>query len=212
MLLALIYRIDYLIAPEGKLLNDLEKIGALYFKKDERPVAEKNRDMVDEFMKLKNKTKEEIFGQLFRSKYTFAITSPQVYKTIADSIHGANANLNWYRDNNHPFIASQIAEYGIAYCQYSYSLPKPITEYYHLFMVINYPEYFKALGYHSYYDGEKKEFDSNGILTRIKWIEETWKSKYPNMEMKVQNIRFDNIVNFDLSYTTEMELLNMEQK
>jgi hypothetical protein len=212
MLLSLIYRIDYLISPEGKLLNELEKIGAIYFKKDERPVTEKNRDMADEFRKLKAKPKEEIFSHLFRSKYTFAITSPQVYKTIADSIHGANANFAWYRDNNHPFIAAQIAEYGIAYCQYSYSLPRPITEYFHLFMNINYPEFFKALGFQTYYSTEKKEFDTNAILTRIKEIEETWKDKYPNMEMKVQNLKFDNIVNFDYSYTNEMEFLNMDQK
>ena len=66
---------------------------------------------------------------------------------MADSIHGANQNMAWYRDNNHPFIASQIAEYGISYCQYSYSLPRVITELYHFFMMVNYPEYFIALGY-----------------------------------------------------------------
>jgi hypothetical protein len=33
ILLALIYRIDYLIAPEGKLLYDLEKIGGIILRK-----------------------------------------------------------------------------------------------------------------------------------------------------------------------------------
>ena len=32
LLLALIFRIDFLIAPEGKLLSDLEKINGIYFK------------------------------------------------------------------------------------------------------------------------------------------------------------------------------------
>jgi hypothetical protein len=212
MLLALVYRVDYLVSPEGKLLNDLEKISAIYFKKDERPVAEKNRDMIEAFRKLKTVSREEIFQQLFRSRYTFAITSPQVYKTIADSIHGANYNLGWYRDNNYPQIATQIAEYGIAYCQYSYSLPKPITDLYHLFMMINYPDFFTALGYRALYDVKTKTFEKEDILSRIKAIQDAWKEKYPNMEVKTQNLRFDNMVNFDLSYTNEMELLNMEQK
>ena len=128
MLLSLIYRIDYLIAPEGKLLSDLEKIGGLYFKKDERQVVEKSRDMIEEFKKLQLLTNGEINKNLFRSKYTYSIVSPQPYKTIADCIHGANQNMVWYKDNNQPFIASQIIEYGIMYCQYSYSLPKVITE------------------------------------------------------------------------------------
>ncbi len=49
LLLALVYRIDFLISPEGQLLNDLEKISGIYFKKDDRQMVEKNRDMIEEF-------------------------------------------------------------------------------------------------------------------------------------------------------------------
>jgi hypothetical protein len=212
MLLALIYKIDYLITPEGKILYDLEKITGIYFKKDERPVVEKNRDMVEEFKKMQAKTKEEVFACLFRSKYTFAIVAPQQYKTIADSIHGANQNLVWYRDNNYPFIATQIAEYGISYCQYSYSLPKAITELVHLYMTVNYSDYFAALGFKRYYDPAKNQFESEEIIEKIKQIQTRWKEKYPMMDFKTQNLRFDNLVNFDYSFTNEMEFLNMEAK
>ncbi len=210
MLLALIYKIDYLITPEVKLLHDLEKITGIYFKKDERPVIEKNRDMIEEFRKMQAKTKEEVFACLFRSKYTFAIVAPQQYKTIADSIHGANQNLVWYKDNKHHFIATQIAEYGISYCQYSYSLPKAITELVHLYMMVNYSDYFAALGHKRYYDPAKNQFASEEICEKIKAIQEKWKDKYPLMDFKTQNLRFDNLVNFDYSFTNEMEFLNTD--
>jgi len=212
MLMVLIYKIDYLITPEGKLLYDLEKITGIYFKKDERPVVEKNRDMIDEFKKMQAKPKEEVFACLFRSKYTFSIVAPQQYKTIADSIHGANQNLVWYRDNNYPFIATQIAEYGISYCQYSYSLPKAITELVHLYMRVNYSGYFAALGYKRYYDPVKNQFASEEISEKIKAIQERWKDKYPLMDFKTQNLRFDNLLNFDYSFTNEMEFLNTDPK
>jgi hypothetical protein len=212
-LLEFIYKIDYLITPEGKLLNDLEKITGIYFKKDERPVVEKNRDMLEAFKNMQAMTKEEIFSCLFRSKYTFAIVAPQPYKTIAESIHGANQNLVWYRDNNYPFIATQIAEYGFSFCQYSYSLPKIITGLFHLFMMVNYAEYFVALGYKvAYYDSKKNEFASQGIIEKIKSIQESWKEKYPLLDFKTQNLRFDNLVNFNYSFTNEMEFLNTEAK
>jgi len=212
MLMVLIYKIDYLITPEGKLLYDLEKITGIYFKKDERPMVEKNRDMIDEFKKMQAKPKEEVFACLFRSKYTFSIVAPQQYKTIADSIHGANQNLVWYRDNNYPFIATQIAEYGISYCQYSYSLPKAITELVHLYMRVNYSGYFAALGYKRYYDPVKNQFASEEISEKIKAIQERWKDKYPLMDFKTQNLRFDNLLNFDYSFTNEMEFLNTDPK
>lgn len=147
MLLSLAYRIDYLIAPEGSLLYAIEKIAGIYFQKDERPVGEKNRDMLEEFNKLLLKTKEEVFPLLYRSRNTFSIVAPQVHKSVSDAVHNAIQNMVWYRDNNYPYIANRILEYGISYCQYSFSLPKVITEFFHLFMMVNYADYFEALGF-----------------------------------------------------------------
>ena len=211
LLLALAYRIDYLIVPEGKILHDLEKIVDIYFKKDERQTTEKNRDMIAELEKLKSRSKEEVFTALYRSRHTFAIVTPQNYKTIADAIYNANQNTNWYRDNNYPSIAAQIAEYGIAYCQYSYSLPRPVTELFHLFMMVNYGEYFRALGFNAdYYNDDTKEFDADKVTARIRQIIETWRPKYPNLKMKLENIKYDSLMNFNVSFTMEIEFLNLE--
>ncbi|TMI96062.1 MAG: YbjN domain-containing protein [Bacteroidetes bacterium] len=211
LLLALAYRIDYLIVPEGKILHDLEKIVELYFKKNERQTTEKNRDMIDAFEKLKNRPQQEVFEALYRSRHTFAIVTPQNYKTIADAIYNASQNINWYRDNNYPSIAAQIAEYGIAYCQYSYSLPRPVTDFFHLFMMVNYGEYFNALGFNAnYYNPETKQFDADKIADRVKQIINAWKPKYPNLKMKLENIKYDNMVVFNVSFTTEIEYLNID--
>jgi hypothetical protein len=213
LLLALLYRIDYLIVPEGSLLNELEKIGGIYFKKDERPVTEKNRDMAESFRKILTISKEGVFKCLIKSKYTFSIVAPQPYKTIADSIHGANQNLVWYRDNNYPAIACQIAEYGISYCQYSYSLPRVITEFYHLFMMVNYADYFRELGYKKlYYYAQSGKFEEGAIADEILWIQGRWKEKYPLLDFKINNLRFDSLVNFNQTFTNEMEFLNLEPK
>jgi hypothetical protein len=211
LLLALAYRIDYLIVPEAKILHDLEKIVEIYFKKDERQTTEKNRDMIEEFEKLKNRSKEDVFAALYRSRHTFAIVTPQNYKAIADAIYNANQNINWYRDNNYPSIAAQIAEYGFAYCQYSFSLPRPVTDFFHLFMMVIYGEYFRALGFNaSYYNPETKQFDADKITGRIRQIIETWRPKYPNLKMKLENIKYDNLVNFNVSFTSEIEFLNLD--
>jgi hypothetical protein len=186
LLLALAYRIDYLITPEGKVLHDLEKLWKFILRKmKDRPI-EKNRDMIAEFEKLKNRTKEEILATLYRSKHTFAIVSPQNYKAIADSIYNANQNIKWYSDNNYPLIAAQIAEYGIAYCQYSYSLPRPVTEFYHLFMMINHGEYFKELGFNSsYYNPQTRQFDTDKITDRIRQIIDEVENKISKSENEI---------------------------
>ncbi len=213
LLLALAYRIDYLIVPEGKLLLSLEKIVEIYFRKDDRQVTEKNQEMMDCYQKMLDKEKEEFFPYLFRSKYTFSIVTPQNYKTIADAIYNANQNVAWYKENKLPAIAAQISEYGLSYCQYSYSLPRPITEYFHLFMMINYGEYFSELGFKAeFYTTETAEYNKEAIFQKIEEIESRWKEKYPELKLKTENLKFDNAVAFNQSFTTEIEYLNLETK
>lgn len=213
LLLALAYRLDYLIVPHGKLLSELEKIVEIYFRKDDRMVTEKNQEMMDCYQRLLSKDKEEFYPYLFRSKYTFSIVTPQNYKTISDSIFNANQNVAWYRENKLMDIAAQISEYGFSFCQYSYSLPSPITELLRLFMMINYGNYFRELGFKDdYYNSETNEYDRDAIITRIKSIEQKWKSKYPEFDFKTDKLKFENKVSFNQSFTTEVEYLNPETK
>ncbi len=213
LLLALTYRIDYLIVPEGKLLLSLEKIVEIYFRKDERPVTEKNAEMADAYHKLLEKNEEDFYPYLFRSRYTFSVVTPQNFKTIADAIYNANQNVAWYKENKLPEIAAQISEYGLAYCQYSYSLPKPLTQFFHLLMMVNYSEYFKELGFkEEYYNPENGKYQHEAIIQKIEEIQETWKEKYPMLKLKTEKLKFDNPVAFNQSFTTEIEYLNFETR
>jgi hypothetical protein len=211
LLLTLSYRIDYLVAPEGPLLNEIEGIPDIYFKKDNKPVAEKNRLMIEAYHKVQSKTKEQVSPFLFRSKHTFSIVTPQNYKTIVDAIKGAHQNMHWYRENGYPFIASKIIEYGMAYCQYSYSLPKPLSDLHRLFMNINYNDYFKALGFATtYYDAEKKEVDKDEVVEEIEEIIEAWQPKYPRLQFNTEALRFDSLLNFNYSFTKELVNLRFD--
>jgi hypothetical protein len=213
LLLGLVYRIDYMVAPEGKLLQDLETIAGIYFKKDDKTVIEKNQLMAEEFRKLLAKSKEEVYPHLHRSKHTFSIVSPQAYKSVADAIQAANQNMQWYRENKQPYIAVQLTEYGIAYSQYSYSMPRVITELFHLFMMINYPGYFEALGIdEKLFDPAGNRFAKGIIENKIHGILARWKEKFPNMNFRTENLRFGNILEFNISFTGELASLNMESK
>jgi hypothetical protein len=211
LLLTLSYRIDYLVAPEGPLLNEVEGIPDIYFKKDNKPVAEKNRLMIEAYHKVQSKTKEQVSPFLFRSKHTFSIVTPQNYKTIVDAIKGAHQNMAWYRENGYPFIASKIIEYGVAYCQYSYSLPKPLSDLYRLFVNVNYNDYFKALGFTTtYYHADKKEVDKEEVTEEIEEIVQAWQSKYPRLQFNVEALRFDSLLNFNHSFTKELANLRFD--
>lgn len=213
LLLVLSFRLDYLICPEGSFRTGLEKIPLLYFVKDEKPATEKNEAMAAGFRNLLAKTKEEFAKNLYRTRSCFAIGVPQTHKTIAEAINAANNNMIWYRDNNYNYIGQQICEYGFSYCQYSYSLPKPLSELFLVLMRVNYADYFTSLGFtEAYYEADRNKFNDRAITEKISSIVSAWRKKYPLLDVKMQNLRFDNLLNFNHSFTAEIEHLNFDAK
>ncbi len=211
VLLALIYRIDFLITPEGSLMNELEMIQSIYFKKDARSNMEKNRLIIAALEKLQQKPKEYIFKNLFRSTSSFSIRQPKNYSSIREAIYEANKNTDWYRDNKFSEIARQITEYGISFCQYSISLPRPLTELFQLFMEINYDEYFTALGFKEvYFDNATGRFKKENIEEAIESIVLKGRKKYNQLTFNTYKLKFENLVNFNQSYTTVIAELNFE--
>jgi hypothetical protein len=211
LLLALAFRIDFLICPDGKLLNELEKIVEIYYRKDEKGTMDRNQGMIEGYRKLLGKTKEEVYPYLFRSKHTFAIVVPQHHQTVVDAINAAAQNVVWYRDNNYPLIANNVMEYALTFSQYSYSLPKPLTDLILLYMQVNYRSYFDAFGFSvPYFDAQTNQFNPEAIRERIEEIIEAWQPKYPKLQFKIESLKFNNQVAFNSSFSTELTTLNFD--
>lgn len=211
LLLTLTFRIDYMLSPEGKLQLELEKIVDIYFRKEDKQVTERNQLMIEAYQKLLAKPREEIDPFFFRSKHTFSIVAPQNHKAVIDAINAAAGNMMWYRENQYPLIANAILEYGFSFCQYSYSLPRPLSELFKLYMQVNHPDYFRELGFTAaWYDAPSNHFDVDAIRGRIEDIVAVWKDKYTKLDFKVNNLRYDNLVNFNTTFTAEITALNFD--
>jgi hypothetical protein len=209
LILSLLYKIDFLIIPEGKLKRELDEIYIIYFKKDGRSTLEKSRDMLEALKKVQAKTNEEVYPYLFHSKSTFSIVAPTVYKNVAESIHKANENSIWYKDNNYPKFCNEVIAYGIGYAQYSFSIPKALTDLYLLFMQVNHADYFAALSFALPYINENK-LHKEAIAEKINSIINNWKERYPKLELNTENINYTTLEDFNFSFCNELEFLNFE--
>jgi hypothetical protein len=209
LLLDLLYKIDYLIVPEGTLENDLEKISWTYFAKDNKPFGEKNNAMKDAFAKLLEKPKENVLEDLYRTKATFGIANPAPHQAVVDAINSNINNVKWYVDNNYPDIAELIFEYIAGYALFSYGLPKPDVKLFGLLFSITQQDYFTALGFkEKYYDTAAKKFDEQAIKDKINEIIKEGTEQFPELKFNTDNLKFDSMVNFLRSYITEIQNLN----
>ncbi len=212
MLLCLIYKIDYLIVPEGKLLIQIEDINHTYWSNNENKTAvDRNQAMIESFQKLLTWNKEDILNCFYRTKSTFAITKPEPYETIINSINDAQKNMLWYRDNKYTDIAIQVMEYSISYCQYSYSMPLPFSQLVQLYMQINNADFFKDLGFSEiYFENGKLKFQE--IKNKIDKIIYDGKEKYPSLAMSTATLSFTSLLDFNTTFIREFQNLNFDKK
>ncbi len=212
MFLSLIYKLDFLITPEGKLLNEIERINNLYWlNKEDKTAVERNQLLKDAFQKLLLWDKAEVLKYFYRAKATFSVNAPKPQQVLTDGVRSALDNMQWYKDNKHFDIANTVMEYGIAYCQYSYSSPKPLTDLFTLYMHINYSAYFEELGFTERYYNQHT-FKMSEIKSRINYIINQAKEKYPLLAFNTDQLYFSSLVDFNISFLKQIETFNFDNK
>lgn len=210
LLLSLLYRLDFLIVPEGKLLNEIERIHGLYWNnKEEKTAVERNQMLKEAFRKLVAWPKEDVTRSFYRAKATFAVTLAKPYQEVIDSIRTSKENCIWYSENKYEDIALRLLEYGILFPQFSFSVPKPFTELVTLMMKVTLFDFFQDLGVNHGYT-LNGSLQASRIESDILKIVGEYHEKYPKLDLNTQKLNYTNPLLFTLSLLTEMESLNFD--
>jgi len=209
LLLNTTYKIDYLSAPEGTLMNELEKMSWQYFTKDNKPFVEKNRNIKESLQKLLEKPKDEVLKDFYRVSSTFGIANPAPHQTVVELFNNNINNVKWYTDNNYNDIAIVIYEYLATYSLFSYGLPKPDAKLFHLMINIIEQLFFNELGFSEvYYDNSNNKFNEQLIKDKVSEIIKEGQEQYPELKFNSANLKFDSLVNFLRTYIAEIQQLN----
>lgn len=212
--LTLLYRIDFLIVPEAKLMADLEQVSAFYWnKKDETPIVERNAMLKEGIRKLLDITREQFRDGVYRSKGTFAITPVPPPDKVKENVQAANKDAIWYVDNKYPDLALMLNEYGLVYNQFTYSMPAVVTELTTIYMAIMHADFFRDLGMSPlFYNPETKTLDKPLITRAIDTAIARWPDKYVNLKWPHDKIKYDSLWDFGYSFSEQVVNLNLEVK
>lgn len=214
LLLSLIYRIDFLLTPEAKLLAELEKINGMYWdKKEEIALVERNQMMKEGVRKLLDITRENFAKSMYRSKSTFSIATPPKADKVKDHVISANKDSHWYIDNKYPDLAEIINEYGLLYNQFIYSMPRVQTDLLLIYMVIAHQDFFTELGMkEQFYDRNSNVFNEELIKKTIDAALAKFKDKFRSMKWDHTRISYKNLYEFGIDFSEQLAGLNLETK
>ena len=201
LLLDLVYRLDYLLVPEGYTMEALERMHRMYFaREDDQPVTHKNVRLLAELQELLQRAPEDFGEELYAGRSTFGITLPVSHDRLATLIDGELSNLDWYQDNHYPEVALAIPGYIVGYALFNYAMPLPDRELLHLYYRVTEEPYFTQLGYTPRYLDKDGQPSKRAIRSAINHIADRHREGYDWFRPKVSELRFADMLEFSQSF------------
>ena len=208
LLLALAFRLDYLVRPEGFVMDVLERIYGIYFTKDERSSQLKIIALRKEFQKILDRPKEQLFHELYRTRSTFGINTPANHERIVSLIDGELPNMEWHLNQNYLDLALAVPQYIAGNALFQNAPPKPDRELLHLFFQITEPEFFRALGFPIYADTRGLP-DRRLVAQAIRAVCDRNRAEFPRLRPDLARLDFASMPLFARSFLDMMRHLDL---
>ncbi len=211
---ALLYRIDYLIAPKGVLANRLEAIISNFQDQDEQvPVVERNARMKEDIQELLEISEADFSKSMYRVRSSFATAPTPSQEQIITNISTAYKDAVVHENNRLPVQALAILEYGVMFNQFSFSMPAIQSELAQIFMAVLHDDYFRALGTKkSFYHPETQQPDEALIRAAVDECISRWQGKFASLQWDHGRINYSNLWDFARSFSEYVACLNLEPR
>lgn len=212
LLLDLVYRLDYLLIPEGYTMEALERMHRMYFAREEdHPVTFKNVRLLSELQHLLRRAPESFAEELYDGKSTFGITLPANHDRLASLIDSELPNMDWYQDNGYPEVARAVPGYIAGYALFNYAIPPPDKDLLQLYYRVCEDDYFRKLGYQQQFLDRDGRPARRAIRAAISDIADRHTGAYPRLRPALSQLSFDNLANFGRSYLRMVRELDLSK-
>ncbi|MDX1911747.1 MAG: hypothetical protein SFV22_09700 [Saprospiraceae bacterium] len=212
LLLALAFKLDYLIKPEGFMMDLLEKVYAAYFTKNNLTPQIKLQQMRREFQSLLDRPKEAFFKEMYRTRSTFGANPAVPHGTVASLIEGELPNMEWPLQQGYDTLAFAVTQYLAGFTLFHQAPPKPDLEFLHLFFQITEAPFFRELGFSiPFTDGEGR-LQKSAILKAIKQITDRNRVVYTRLRPDTGRLDFASTTLFAKSYLNMIKDLDLTRE
>lgn len=210
LLLHLVFKLDYLIKPEGYMMEELERIQRQYFTKENKTNIDKNLALAKDLQKLLERPKEEFFKEMYRVRCTFGITTPVTHDKLVSLIDTELPQMDWYCENGYPKVALSIPGFIVSSGLFNYALPKPDRDLLHLYMQVTESGYFRALGFkNDFLDLATSIPNRRAIKRAIEDIVEDNQVKFSRFAPRLSEVDFSSLPNFARTYLIMIKGLDL---
>jgi hypothetical protein len=211
LLLNLSYTIDYLIVPQGKLTDSLEKIQHMFFAQNGLSTQERNTQISEEFDRIVAWPKEQVMAGIYNVKCTFAAARPETHKYVMDFFFKEREKVAWYRDNGYPKIVDAVYSYMITYAFFNMGMIYPASQLLDLCMNTLNHDYYKTCGQKTEYVNAQGVPNQANLIAAINTIVKRANLDFPQLTINTAALNFTSVSLFIDSLIIEMDKMNVQK-
>lgn len=200
LLLSLAFKLDYLIKPEGFMMDVLERIHGIYFAKNHLTPQIKVHNIRKEFQKLLDRPREELFKEMYRTRNTFGVNPAVPHGSLVTFIEGELANMEWPLQQGYPRLALAVPQYVIGFTLFHQAPPKPDRDLMHLFFQITEAEFFRNLGFNIPFTDVAGRLQKAAIIKEIQRLVAQHRALFPRFRINTDRLDFDSETLFAKSF------------
>jgi hypothetical protein len=209
LLLGLAFKLDYLIRPEGFMMDVLERVYGIYFGKNDRNTQQKLQSIRRELQKLLDRPKEDFFKEIYRTRSTFGANPAINHGSVSSLIDGELPHLEWSLQQNFTTLALAVPQYIVGLLLFQGSPPQPDREFFHLFYRITEEPFFRELGFPQKFLDDNGRLQRSVILREVKRLEERYLAEFPQLDPDKEGLDFGSLTLFAKSYLIMIKNLNL---
>ncbi|MFZ1749969.1 MAG: hypothetical protein WAU01_07245 [Saprospiraceae bacterium] len=210
LLLDLLYKIDYLIKPEGNIMEIIRTLHGDYFNDNMLDVYEKNKRISSEIKKMPDITFDEFGKELYEVNSTFGASLPEGHQRLVETIDAQMTDFVWYYENGYLPFAQAICGYVAGFSIYSYAMPEINIRLLRLYYQITEPQYFTSLGFSKIFF-KNNQFHKKTIISEIKFIQDSYSVDAKKYILDTTSLQFNDLPTFCKSYLLMIRNITIQE-
>lgn len=183
------FKMDYLLVPEGKLMQSLEALISLASTNDSQPINENISKILKILHTFEEYPENDFQSEFYKAIYTFGVTTPVDHKHIIHLIESNIEQLKWYVSKGDAVLASAVCSFIIGKLFYENAVPAFERELMHLYYCVKEATFFSTCGFQGLVKNQK--IKKKDVLTELNKINDLAKEEYLDFDMNTDMLMWD---------------------
>ena len=173
-ILAFLYKIEFLLCPQGPLREAIEQAHRTYFQAGSGNMQERMERLLAIMESAVARPDKELYGEFYKVVTTFGLVQPISFHRLTTQIEGELAQIDAYDQADTRSYVPHISSFLIGYGLFNYALPGFIRDLYALYYYMEEESLLFSLGMPPFLEGETRYRAKDKLVQTIRELQATW--------------------------------------